>query len=318
MTEVLLDTTGFEEAERVLSERFSRTRLIPADRDEPTPAQLSFSTVGSLGVADLQFGYDLAYESEPTERINVFRLRAGNIVHTTPAGPMVFWAGEVGALPLRPDHTLSGRILNHAHYDVVSLDRSLLSRVATGLPPEQEAPLALASETTTSREANAYMANAIDHVVHVATSETLRAHRLAISALEQYVAAALLAAFPHSPQRDPSAEDRSDSTPVLLRRALAYIDDHAHTDITTADIAEAIYVTPRALQYMFRKHRDCTPTDHLRRVRLHNAHLELIAADRSTTTVGEVARHWGFLHTGRFAVYYRQHYGQSPHDTLRG
>lgn len=77
-------------------------------------------------------------------------------------------------------------------------------------------------------------------------------------------------------------------------------------------------MTPRALQYMFRKHRDCTPTEYLRRVRLDHAHRELLAADRATTSVSDVARHWGFLHAGRFAVYYRECYGQSPHVTLRG
>ena len=29
------------------------------------------------------------------------------------------------------------------------------------------------------------------------------------------------------------------------------------------------------------------------------------------------AQRWGFAHTGRFAVLYRQTYGQSPHTTLR-
>jgi transcriptional regulator GlxA family with amidase domain len=68
---------------------------------------------------------------------------------------------------------------------------------------------------------------------------------------------------------------------------------------------------------MFRKHLECTPTDYLRRVRLHNAHQDLLAGSRATTTVAEVARRWGFGHLGRFAVHYREHYGQSPHLSLR-
>nr|WP_261768696.1 helix-turn-helix transcriptional regulator [Rhodococcus sp. B10] len=84
-----------------------------------------------------------------------------------------------------------------------------------------------------------------------------------------------------------------------------------------SDIAESIYVSPRSLQYMFRKHLDTTPTEYLRRVRLHQAHLELVASDRMRTTVGQIAAGWGFGHLGRFASYYRQHYGVSPHQTLR-
>jgi transcriptional regulator GlxA family with amidase domain len=68
---------------------------------------------------------------------------------------------------------------------------------------------------------------------------------------------------------------------------------------------------------MFRKHRDCTPLEYLRRVRLHHAHLELRTVDPSVTTVAEIARKWGFGHAGRFAAFHRECYGASPYRTLR-
>jgi transcriptional regulator GlxA family with amidase domain len=132
-----------------------------------------------------------------------------------------------------------------------------------------------------------------------------------------HVAASMLATFPNNRLLDPTIEDRRDTTPVLLRRAIAFIEDNADSDIGIADIARASYVTPRAIQLMFRRHRDCTPMEYLRRVRLHHAHQALLVANRAQTTVTQVAARWGFAHTGRFAVYYRQVYGQSPHTTLR-
>jgi transcriptional regulator GlxA family with amidase domain len=127
----------------------------------------------------------------------------------------------------------------------------------------------------------------------------------------------MLAAFPNNALFDPTVEDRRDATPVLLRRAITFIEDHPDSDIGIADIAGAIYVTPRAIQLMFRRHRDCTPMEYLRRVRLEYAHQELLGADRAHTTVTQVAALWGFAHSGRFAVYYRQVYDESPHTTLR-
>lgn len=106
-------------------------------------------------------------------------------------------------------------------------------------------------------------------------------------------------------------------TPAVLARAVAYIDEHAHSDISVIDIAAAVYVTPRALQYMFRKHRACTPMEYVRRVRLHRAHVDLVAGERATTSVAEIGRRWGFGHLGRFATGYRQTYGESPRETLR-
>ncbi len=48
-----------------------------------------------------------------------------------------------------------------------------------------------------------------------------------------------------------------------------------------------------------------------------HAHTDLVAGNHSTTTVGQVARYWGFGNLGRFAVLYRQTYGRSPHVTPR-
>jgi AraC-like DNA-binding protein len=41
-----------------------------------------------------------------------------------------------------------------------------------------------------------------------------------------------------------------------------------------------------------------------------------VANAEANTTVSEIAQRSGFAHTGRFAVLYRQTYGQSPHATL--
>ncbi len=84
-----------------------------------------------------------------------------------------------------------------------------------------------------------------------------------------------------------------------------------------ADIAAAVYVTPRTVQYMFRRHLATTPSAYLREVRLRRAHEELVAGDKSLTTVAATSARWGFAHTGRFAVLYRAAYGESPHETLR-
>jgi AraC-like DNA-binding protein len=56
---------------------------------------------------------------------------------------------------------------------------------------------------------------------------------------------------------------------------------------------------------------------YLRRLRLHYARQDLVAGNRIDDTVTAIAARWGFAHTGRFAVLYREIYGQSPHATLR-
>jgi transcriptional regulator GlxA family with amidase domain len=104
----------------------------------------------------------------------------------------------------------------------------------------------------------------------------------------------------------------------LLRRSLTFIHDNAQNDITLSDIAAAVNVTPRSVQYTFRRHLGTTPLEYLRRVRLDLAHRELQAADPSSDTVMAIAGRWGFGHAGRFSRVYKQVFGLPPSQTLRG
>ncbi|MFE0019367.1 helix-turn-helix transcriptional regulator [Amycolatopsis sp. NPDC059021] len=107
--------------------------------------------------------------------------------------------------------------------------------------------------------------------------------------------------------------------PVAVRRAITFIDDHAHEDISAADIAATARTTIRAVQHAFRRHLGTTPMEYLRQARLQHAHQELLAADPTTgATVTEIAARWGFFHPGRFAHHYRTAYGCPPYDWQRG
>ena len=112
--------------------------------------------------------------------------------------------------------------------------------------------------------------------------------------------------------------DTSTTQPLLLRRAIGFIHDNAHRDITLSDIATSVNVTPRSVQYTFRRYLGTTPLEYLRRVRLNRAHRELQAADPSVDTVMAIAGRWGFSHAGRFSSVYKQTFGTSPSHTLRG
>ena len=54
--------------------------------------------------------------------------------------------------------------------------------------------------------------------------------------------------------------------PPLLRRAVAFIHANVQSDIGLSDIAAAVGVTPRSVQYMFRRHLGTTPLEYLRSV----------------------------------------------------
>jgi transcriptional regulator GlxA family with amidase domain len=113
------------------------------------------------------------------------------------------------------------------------------------------------------------------------------------------------------------AGDTSTAQPQTLRRAIAFIHDNAHRDIGVSEIAAAIGVTPRSVQYTFRRHLGTTPLEYLRRVRLDRAHRDLQRADPAVDTVMEIAGRWRFSHPGRFSIICKQAFGTPPSATLR-
>jgi transcriptional regulator GlxA family with amidase domain len=112
---------------------------------------------------------------------------------------------------------------------------------------------------------------------------------------------------------------RAGSLPETLLRATALIDARAGLELTIDDLADAVGVSPRALQLTFRRHLNVTPMGYARRVRIAHAHDELAAAGPGAgASVTRIALDWGFANPSRFASYYRAAYGRAPHETLRG
>ena len=208
--------------------------------------------------------------------------------------------------------------LTDAQLRSVVLDRSLISEVAAAHVDEPSQPLVRFTDLT-PRDANlAHTLGAAERFLHsvLSTPEAVEASIL-LGAAGRMLASAVLAAFPNDLPQDDTDEDLGDDHPALLHQAVEFIEHNAARDIGIGDVAAAVYLTPRTVQYMFRKHLDTTPMSYLREVRMKRAREELLASDRTITTVAAVGARWGFAHTGRFAVHYRDSYGESPHETLR-
>ncbi|MGH3960463.1 helix-turn-helix transcriptional regulator [Mycobacterium sp.] len=317
MSTVLLDTYDLGEAEEVFSATYGSVHMTVPERDTPTHTRISRSCLGSTNVYAEDLTYTFNYAMAPPEKILLARIRSGTTELSMKDGPAaLFGPGRAAAFGAFEGEPFGGTFYR-CRLDVFAMDRAVLGQVAAGRS-HIERPVRLTGSVPLSEAANQQLVAAMDYVRDAATNNpSAMRNPLIAGAAQRYVAASMLATYPNTAVLEPTIEDRHDTTPTLLRRAIAFIDENAHTDITITDIAAAVYITPRALQYMFRKHRDCTPTEYVRRVRLHYAHLDLVAGNGTTTTVADVARRWRFGHLGRFALAYRKVYGESPNVTLR-
>lgn len=100
------------------------------------------------------------------------------------------------------------------------------------------------------------------------------------------------------------------------RQAAAWIEAHLSEPITVENVATAIGVSVRSLERSFKQTRGCTPYQVILGMRFERVREALLNADE-TATVTKVALDHGFFELGRFAVRYRQRFGESPSETLR-
>lgn len=316
VSEILLDTDDLGEAEAVLAEQFARIRL-SASTGAPTGFRITQSGTGPLTFQELDYGADFRYDAEPMPNLMFCVPHSGGFDQRLPGvAPVYAGPGAVVALGAHHGVPFSGDV--HAgRFSQLVLDAKVLDETAATSFAPAGRPVRLTGLRPIDDEANTYFTRVIEYVRDVAGRVLNGTSPVLAGEIRRHVAAAVLATFPNTARFDVDVADRRDGTPQHLRRAIAFVDDNAARDISLVDIAAAAAVTPRALQYLFRRHRDVTPLEYLRRVRLHHAHVELASADPTAVTVGEVARRWGFGHAGRFAAFHRESYGESPIRTLR-
>jgi AraC family ethanolamine operon transcriptional activator len=96
----------------------------------------------------------------------------------------------------------------------------------------------------------------------------------------------------------------------------AYICERLEEELNLADLADAVGVSLRTLQYAFRETFGFSPAEFARRERLLRVRGQL-RQGAGQATVTEVAMRYGFHHLGRFAESYRRTFGEKPSETLK-
>jgi AraC-like DNA-binding protein/tetratricopeptide (TPR) repeat protein len=104
--------------------------------------------------------------------------------------------------------------------------------------------------------------------------------------------------------------------PSPLAKAIRLIDADPARAWRIDELAAACSITRRALEKQFRRFVRRTPVQYLRDVRLGQARRLLLASPVQASPT-ELAERCGFNHPGRFAIWYRERYGESPSATLR-
>jgi len=105
------------------------------------------------------------------------------------------------------------------------------------------------------------------------------------------------------------------SAAVLVRRATEIVDAHGRP-LGIAELCRTMRVSLRTLEKAFLNVAGLGPHTFFLRRRLNHARSVLLREEPGRRNVTEIAGELGFSELGRFAVRYRQMFGESPSETL--
>lgn len=304
-------TTDPELAREFLNQTYGMQVLV-SNREGMTRLAATVTDAGPFTVSDMTLPGDLTFGITGSDTVSIDTVIAGTVQVDQAKDTNRYQPGDVmlGSWPQASFTSRTHRVRGRA----LTLPVSLLYTVAGRAP---SAPLRFVSPRPASAADRTRWTSITGYIDTLLASPAAAASPLIIGSAARLLAATVLVAFPNSWDTDPAARDRTDASTATLRRAIAFIDEHAARDISVADVAAAAHVTIRAVQIAFRRHYGTTPAGYLRRVRLDRARQDLLAADPARESVTAVAYRWGFASPGQFTAAYQQAYGVTPDQTLR-
>jgi transcriptional regulator GlxA family with amidase domain len=103
---------------------------------------------------------------------------------------------------------------------------------------------------------------------------------------------------------------------LIVARFEEFLEANANTPLYLAEVCAAIGAAERTLRIACEEHLGMGPIRYLTLRRMHLVRRALLRAD-SSTTVTRIATDHGFWELGRFAVAYRELFGEAPSVTLK-
>ena len=295
-------------AQRMMAEH----RMALTERGAPFAAEVHHARLGSVQLLHFSYGAGVRIASAPLGNFATIHLPLSGTLRVDHGGERITARPGRGVV-FSPDGDVAMDWSPGLRLLVVRIERETLEaclRALLGRTPT--APLRFAPALDPRG-----MLGALATAQHaLAAAGPAGPPPLVAAELERSIVTALLLGQPHTS----TAELHRPPTlpaPRVVDAALARAAATPGDPPTVAQLAGAAGVSERTLHEAFRRRFGTSPSAHLRDLRLQAAREALLTADAETTTVGRVALDHGFAHAGRFAIAYRERFGESPGTSLR-
>jgi AraC-like DNA-binding protein len=316
----LVDTMDVDEATDVIRPAFFPVDIAPCGAD-PLRIRVKAEQLPLLSVGYLHFSADAAMRMTNVSGYHVAVALSGHTVTRWPDGHASTVAAPGSATVYRPDSEVELMWSRDCGQLGIKIDSIEITRELEML---LDRPIGKPVEFARRLDMTATSSDGWLRLLEILAREAgrddgLLRHRLAVANLQHLLIEGLLLTQPHNYTAALSEDGRS-APDAVVKRAIELMCSHPEWVWTTSELARATGVSARALQKAFARSGEPPPMTYLRSVRLRKVRADLgDAAQRgSGAVVTTVASRWGFVHLGRFAQQYRETFGESPSQTLRG
>lgn len=308
----------------------------------PRAANVRFSDFDEIVEGTADFGYDFVPIDTGEvvadfERVDlggvVIQRGTGQLPHyamrvTFPRSTMLFLAGPSGDVvwdgqrvdrdllfSLAPDSELVGSTRGGITFASLIWEPGVLEQRADALGISLDGGGRKGPASTPDPAAMHELRAAVGRVLEIARSDPARLERPELrEAIGEAVTTAAVRALHPAPERRSAA---AASHVRAVRTAFEVLEARAGDAIYLAELCRAANVSERTLRSAFQNLYGVSPIRYLALRRMELVRRALRDADPRETRVSAIASRYGFTNLGRFAMEYRQLYGESPSQTLR-
>ncbi|MGU7783050.1 anthranilate 1,2-dioxygenase regulatory protein AndR [Burkholderia sp. PU8-34] len=302
----LFESRDLDETRERISRVMQPHALLPSGRVHGA-SHMDFVRIGGLGIGAIAFGEPMRVQVDAVDGYYLLMFCLSGQADVRAMGRQVGVDGQTGVL-CAPGERFDAQLSADCEQFVLRIDAATVGAL-TGDPRATLDPVLRVSDAALTAWRQQLMLVAGSP----ALLERANANPRVASQLEHLLIDLLIEG--HPPSAVPPS--RHDPAPGFVRRAQEFVAAHYAQPLQLADIVGAAGVPERTLRDAFIQFRGMSPMQYLRHARLEHAR-DLLRAAGSERRIADIALDCGFTHLGRFAIAYRETFGELPSETLDG
>ncbi|WP_175776042.1 anthranilate 1,2-dioxygenase regulatory protein AndR [Burkholderia anthina] len=301
----LFESRDLDETRERISRVMQPHALLPSGRVRGA-SHMDFVRLGGLGIGTIAFGDAMRVQVDAVDGYYLLMFCLSGQAEVHAMGRRLGVDGQTGVL-CAPGERFDAVLSADCEQFVLRIDAATVGAL-TGDPRATLDPVLHVSDAalTAWRQQLMLVARSPELL------ERANANPRVGSQLEHLLIDLLIEGHPPSALRA-----RHDPAPGFVRRAQEFVNAYYAQPLQLADIVQAANVPERTLRDAFLQFRAMSPMQYLRATRLDHAR-ELLRGAASDRRIADIALDCGFTHLGRFAIAYREKFGESPSETLDG